>query len=206
MDKNVLKDLSYGMYVVSTYDDDKLTGCVANSLIQVTYDTVAVSINHDNYTNICIKNCGRLAISVLGVDINNDIIARFGFQSGREISKFEAVNYKLIDNLGVLEDAVSYIICNVVDKMETETHTIFLGKIIAGEKFKDEIPMTYSYYHKVIKGMSPKNAPTYVEEMNKKDCYKCRVCNYIYKGDICLESDDYRCPICKQAKSMFEKC
>ena len=25
----------------------------------------------------------------------------------------------------------------------------------------DDTPMTYSYYHNVIKGKSPKNAPTY---------------------------------------------
>ena len=45
--------------------------------------------------------------------------------------------------------------------METETHTVFLGEVTdAGNLIKDT-PMTYSYYHKVIKGTAPKNAPTY---------------------------------------------
>ena len=30
------------------------------------------------------------------------------------------------------------------------------------------------------------------------------VCNYVYEGDINLEADDYKCPICKQPKSVFK--
>ena len=53
--------------------------------------------------------------------------------------------------------------CKVIDKMETETHTVFLGKVIDTGVFAQSAPaMTYEYYHKVIKGSSPKTAPTYV--------------------------------------------
>lgn len=206
MDKNVLRELSYGVYVVSTMCQDKSTGCIANSLIQVTHDTIAVSINHINYTNECINNCGKFAISVLGVDVDDDVIPIFGFRTGREVSKFDGFKTKNIRGIDVLEDSVAYILCDVIDKMETETHTIFLGRIIDGEKLKNDIPMTYTYYHKVKKGMSPKNAPTYIDEAMQKDCYKCKVCNYIYTGDINEEPDSYVCPICKQQKSVFEKC
>lgn len=45
--------------------------------------------------------------------------------------------------------------------------------------------MTYAYYHKVIKGKSPKNAPTYQEEESKPKpasvCYRCTICGYIYE-------------------------
>ena len=55
MNINILKNLSYGVYVVSTPNGEKSTGCIANSLMQITHDTIAVSINHKNYTNECIK-------------------------------------------------------------------------------------------------------------------------------------------------------
>ena len=49
--------------------------------------------------------------------------------------------------------------------------------------------MTYAYYHKVVKGKSPKNAPTYLpeEEPEKKAASKfvCQVCGYIYEGTNC---------------------
>ena len=45
--------------------------------------------------------------------------------------------------------------------MESETHTVFLGAQVAAEQYGDRTPMTYDYYHKVIKGKSPKNAPRF---------------------------------------------
>ena len=53
MDKKVLRNLSYGVYAVTSRDKDKNVGCIANSIMQVTSNpsVIAVSINHDNYTN-----------------------------------------------------------------------------------------------------------------------------------------------------------
>ncbi len=206
MNIDILRNLSYGVYVVSTLCGDKPTGCIANSAMQVTHDTIAVSINHDNFTNKCIKECKKFALSILGVDVNDNIIPVFGFQSGRDVDKFKGVDVKEVDGLDVLSDSTGYIICDVINQMETETHTIFLGKIKDGDILKQAIPMTYAYYHKVKKGTSPKAAPTYIEEAKPADgriAYRCTICNYIYEGDITKEPDTYLCPICKQPKSKF---
>ena len=60
MDNTALFNLSYGVYVVTTWGEGKATGCTANSAMQITATpaTIAVSINHDNYTNKCIKDTG----------------------------------------------------------------------------------------------------------------------------------------------------
>ena len=42
------------------------------------------------------------------------------------------------------------------------THTIFIASIEQCEILNNDTPMTYSYYHNIIKGKSPKNAPTYI--------------------------------------------
>ena len=207
MNNEVLKDLSYGVYVVSTMNDSKPTGCIANSIMQVSYDTIAVSINHQNYTHQCMEKCGKFAISILGEHVNDDIIPVFGFETGKTVDKFEKIEYEITDDVAVLKDAIGYIVCEIIDKMETETHTIFLGRIIDGDILQGDTPMTYAYYHKVKKGSSPKTAPTYIEEkVNSKLCYRCTICNYIYEGDIAKEPDDYVCPICKKPKSVFVKC
>ncbi len=51
MNKSAFHQLSYGVYVVSTWDKGRATGCTANSAMQITSEpaTIAVSINHDNY-------------------------------------------------------------------------------------------------------------------------------------------------------------
>ncbi len=209
MNKNVLRNLSYGVYVVSTKCDNRPTGCIANSVMQVTHDTIALSINHDNYTNKCIKEHKKFAISILGVDVNDNIIPIFGFQSGRDVDKFKGIETSTIEGIEVLKDSTGYIICELQNQMETETHTIFLGKIIDCEVCKEEIPMTYRYYHQVKKGTSPKAAPTFIENTPAKTensiRYKCTICGYIYEGDISKEPDDYLCPVCKKPKSVFAK-
>ena len=210
MDTKALWNLSYGVYVVSTIDVDhnnRPTGCIANSAMQVTYDTIAVSINHENYTNQCIKKSKKFAISILGEKIQDNIIPVFGFQSGRDVDKFNGVNVKNVNGLEVISDSTGYIVCDVDDILETETHTVFLGKITDCGLLKNEPVMTYEYYHKIKNGKSPKTAPTYIEETVSEEgqVYRCTICGYIYKGDLTKEPDDYLCPVCKQPKSVFVK-
>lgn len=166
MNKNVFRQLSYGVYVISTWDNGRATGCTANSAMQITSEpaTIAVSINHNNYTNQCIQESGRFAISILGENTNPGVIGTFGFKSGRDCNKFEEVEQAVRGFMPVVADACAYAVCEVVDKMETETHTVFLGKVVDADVLKADTPMTYAYYHNVIKGKSPKNAPTYIAE------------------------------------------
>lgn len=166
MNNIAFQKLSYGVYVVSTWDNGRATGCTANSAMQITSEptTIAVSINHNNYTNECIRNTGKFAISVLGENSEPGIIGGFGFRSGRDCNKFDGVEQLVKGYLPVVADACAYVVCDVVDKMETETHTVFLGKVVDADVLKEDVPMTYAYYHNVIKGKSPKNAPTYIAE------------------------------------------
>ena len=210
MNNNVFRNLSYGVYVVSSYDKSlsRHVGCVANSIMQVTSSpaTIVVSVNHENYTNQCIKEFGMFAVSILTEKTDPKIIGTFGFKSSRDVNKFEEVESITKEGLNVIADSCGYMICKVIDKMETETHTLFLATVIDGDLLNNDEPMTYSYYHKVIKGKSPKAAPTYIEE-DKKEVYKCSICGYEYNGDIPFEElpDDYVCPICGVPKSLFKK-
>lgn len=204
MNSEILKNISYGVYVITTTDGTKSTGCIANSVMQITQDTLAISMNHKNYTNECIKKQRKFAVSILSTNVEDNIIPTFGFQTGREVDKFLNTEKVSIDGLDVIKDSIGYLICELVDTLETETHSVFLAKIKDGEIFKNETPMTYAYYHQVKKGTSPKNAPTYIESKEETG-YKCKICGFVYKGDITKEKDDYICPVCKQPKSVFEK-
>lgn len=212
INKNAFRNLSYGVYVVSTLDGERPTGCVANSAMQITSEpaTIAVSINHDNYTNACIEKTGKFAISILTEQSDPGLIGTFGFQSGKDVNKFEGVEALEKEGLSVVSDACSYLVCKVINKMETATHTVFLGEVIAADILKEEEPMTYAYYHKVVKGKSPKNAPTYIAEeepVQKEEKWVCSICGYEYRGEIPFEevSEQFACPVCKQPKSVFIK-
>lgn len=215
INKNTFRSLSYGVYIISTLDGARPTGCVANSAMQITSEpaTIAVSINHDNYTNACIEKTGKFALSILSEESNPGLIGTFGFQSGKDVNKFEGVDAIEAEGLSVIADACGYVVCKVIDKMETATHTVFLGEVIAADVLKEEEAMTYAYYHKVVKGKSPKNAPTYIadepevakEEPKKEGKWVCSVCGYEYAGMIPFEEvpEEFVCPLCKQPKSKF---
>lgn len=213
MNKNVTRSLQYGVYIVSTMDGDRPTGCTANSVMQVTSDpaTVAASINHDNYTNKCIKESGKFSVSILSEKNDQSLIGNFGFQSGKDVDKYEGINMEMKDGVPVATDACGWFTCKVIDSFETSTHTIFLGELTDGDILTDETPMTYAYYHNVIKGKSPKNAPTYIPEEEEAspagEKWVCSVCGYVYDGDVPFEElpEDWKCPVCKQPKSVFEK-
>lgn len=166
MDTSALHKLSYGVYVVTTWDNGRPTGCTANSAMQITSKpaTVAVSIHHDNYTHDCIEKSGFFAVNILGKSVQPLVIGTFGFRSGRDFDKFGDTQPLIKGNLPVLPQAMSYVTCKVIDKMETETHTVFLGEVTDAGNLQQDEPMTYAYYHNEIKGKSPKNAPTYSEE------------------------------------------
>jgi flavin reductase (DIM6/NTAB) family NADH-FMN oxidoreductase RutF/rubredoxin len=213
MNKSAFYKLSYGVYVVSCLDGERATGCTANSAMQITSDpaTIAISMNHDNYTNKCIAESGKFALSIIGEHTDPSVIGTFGFQSGRDHDKFAAVAHRFQSGMPVIEDACAYFVCEVIDTLETTTHTIFLGKVMDADVLQKDDPMTYAYYHQVIKGKSPKNAPTYIAEEEtaapKAAQYVCGICGYVYDGAEDFESlpEDYRCPICKQPKSVFVK-
>lgn len=214
MDINVFRSMSYGVYIVSAMDGERPTGCVANSIMQITISpaTVAVSMNHDNYTNGCIEKSGKFAFSILAEDSDAGLIGNFGFQSGKDVDKFEHVDYEMIQGVPVIKHTCGYVVCKVINKMETATHTVFLGEVIDGAVYdKAAEAMTYAYYHKVVRGKSPKNAPTYLpdekeaetEAVGKKIKYVCEVCGYVYEGDSL--PGDYKCPICGVGPDKFKR-
>lgn len=218
MDTKVLNDISYGMYIITTKENNKNVGCFINTLIQITSTSpiIAISLNKENYTNKILKENKKCAISILTEETKQKTISTFGYFSSKDIDKFKDIKWEEINNLPVvLENICGYIIGEVINIIDVNTHDIFLIKVCKTKKIAEKRPMTYRYYHEVLKGKAPKKAPTYNEErkennMNPKNKYKCTVCGYIYddeKEEIKFEDlpNDWKCPICGVGKDKFIK-
>ena len=85
MNKKAFQNITYGVYIISTKDNERPTGCIANSVMQITSDpaTIAISINHDNYTNKCIERTGKFAVTVLSNNCDPAIIGTFGLRKSK---------------------------------------------------------------------------------------------------------------------------
>ena len=82
-----------------------------------------------------------------------------------------------------------------------------MGEVIDADVLKEGTPMTYAYYHKVLKGKTAPKAPTYQAEEKPAGKYVCKICGYVYDGAIPFEElpDTWTCPVCGAPKSQFEK-
>ena len=168
MDIKVLNNISYGMYVIATKYNDRNVGCFVNTVNQITSQNpiISVSVNKNNYTNEALREQKKFSVSILSEKTDSSIIGKFGFFSARDTDKFLGIDYYEINGVPVLnENTCGNIICEVINVIDAETHDIFLARVIDTIiSTNDFVPMTYKYYHEVIKGKAPKTAPTYIAE------------------------------------------
>ena len=96
MDKNLLRDITYGMYVVTTSN----AGCIINTMTQITSENpiISISINKNNFTNEKLKEERNFAVSIISEKTNPNLISVFGFSSSKDKDKFENFGYE--ENIG----------------------------------------------------------------------------------------------------------
>jgi flavin reductase (DIM6/NTAB) family NADH-FMN oxidoreductase RutF/rubredoxin len=218
------------MYVVTSCADGKANGQIANAVVQVTAEParVAVALNKENLTHEYVSRSGVFGVSVLDKETPPTFIGLFGFKSGRDVDKLAQVEYKE-GSSGcpvVTENALAVIEAKVVGRLDVETHTIFVGDVVAGEVLRAGEPLTYACYRDTKKGKAPKTAPTYhgpppAAAKERSDVrmqkYVCQVCGYVYDpaaGDpdngveagTAFEDlpDGWVCPLCGVGKDQFE--
>ncbi len=171
MDPNVLHNLSYGVYIVSTHKGDALNAQIANTVFQITSEpvTIAISINKQNLTHEFIQASSHFSVSVLNEEAPLQFIGKFGFKTGRKEDKFKDINFKKLGSgcPVVLDHSICYIEAKVVGCLDCSTHTVFLGQMTDSEMLKPGKPMTYEYYHLEKRGFTPASAPTFIKGEKK---------------------------------------
>ena len=92
------------------------------------------------------------------------IIGKFGFFSSRDTDKYEPFGMEVISMTPCVKGKFcGRLILEAEQFVECDTHIIVVARVVdtvAGSG----VPMTYAYYHDVIKGKAPKAAPTYRAE------------------------------------------
>lgn len=193
--KNITRKISQGVYVLTTNGG----GCIVDAVSQISSGDnplIAVAVMKKNYTNSLLQKNNKLALSVLGVENSGEIINTFGMKSMKDYDKFKDIDYTEIDGVPIINDSLGYMICEIVDKIENETHTLFITKLIEGDLFKDKEAMTYQYYQENKEDLLK------VTTEKGKTAWICTMCGYIYYGDEI--PDDFKCPICGVGKEYFK--
>ncbi|MBF0432141.1 MAG: flavin reductase [Fibrobacteria bacterium] len=229
MDKNVLHKISYGLYILTTTEDNKPFGCIINTVFQVTASPakIAISLSKDNFTYEKLSKTGVFGVTILAESVDPSVFAAFGYKSGREEDKFASFEISKGTQTGVPllpKYGLGTMECKVVSQQDAGSHTVFIADVLdATLSDKDADEITYKYYHQVMKGKAPKNAPTYQEESDTDVAtddvvHECLACGWEYsqnKGDGTETAppgtafddlpDDWTCPVCGSPKSAFQK-
>ena len=204
MNQKALFNISYGLYVVTSNFDGRDNGCITNTVSQLANEplTVSVAINKANYTCDMIRASKKFTASIISQDADFELFKHFGFQSGRDVDKFENYGYAArgVNGCMVITKGVnSFINVDVVQEVDLGSHILFIGHVTDAEKLTDSPSATYTYYFENIK---PKPQPVSNTE-NGKTVWRCSVCGYEYVGEELPE--DFVCPLCKHPASDFEK-
>ena len=143
-----LNKFSYGLYVVTSADGETKNGLVVNTAFQVSADPakIAVCVCKNSYTHDVILKSNVFAV---------------GFRTGRNFDKFAKVSCTpgVTGCPVVKEHTLSCVEARVEKVLDVGTHSLFIGNVVAGEIFKPQgTPLTYEYYHTVIKGKTPSGA------------------------------------------------
>lgn len=198
MDTRALFNVSYGLYVLTTNYDGIDNGCIINTMQQVTSEPCRLSIvvNKKNHTHDLIIDSCVFNVNVLTKETPFSVFQHFGFQSGKNVKKFDPLTQhnRSANNVIYLQNYInSYFSCRTVKTIDLGTHTMFIADIIDAQKVSDVESVTYDYYQKNIKP----------QKTVSKGCWVCNVCGYVYEGDPLPE--DFICPICKHGRDSFER-
>lgn len=194
--KNITWKISQGVYVLTT----KNGGCIVDAVSQISSGDnplISVSVMNSNFTKELINKNQIFAISILGKDVDGDIIETFGFNSMRDIDKFANIKTQEVEGLKIINDSLGYMICEVVDAIKNDTHTLFIGRLIEADKFSDAEILTYQYYQE--------HKEEYIKVKTNSDriAWICTICGYVYYGDKLPKG--FKCPKCGVDQTLFQK-
>ncbi|MBQ8032796.1 MAG: flavin reductase [Elusimicrobiaceae bacterium] len=158
-----LNAFSYGLYIVTSADGKTRNGLIVNTAFQVSADPakIAVCVCKNSFSHDVILKSKAFAVMPLEQETPMVFIGNFGFHTGRNYDKFAKVSCE-VGKTGcpvVREHTLSYVEAQVEQTVDVGTHTLFIGQVVDGQIFKPQgSPLTYAYYHTVIKGKTPAGA------------------------------------------------
>ena len=199
VEPNAMFKLSYGLFVL-TAKGTRDNGCIINTVTQIT-DTpkrISIAVNKANHTHDLIMNSGVFNVSVLTTDATFALFQRFGFQSGREVDKFDGFADVARSENGlyyVTQASNAYISGKVIQTLDYGTHTVFIADVTEAKVLSNAPSLTYAYYFEHVK---PKPAA-----LSEQKGWVCKICGYVYEGDELPA--DFICPLCKHGAEDFER-
>ncbi len=222
MNVNALFKLTNGLYVLGAKDGTRHVGSLIDAVTQVAHKplVIVLSCTNASYTKQCLDETGEASLSVLCKDVAPFVIANFGFQSSRDVDKWDNVNMIDVDGLPYLKESLAKFRVKVLSKKAFESNTLYMAEVVDAFDECEGEPLTYRDYRYFLKNDVVKafneykntgRVPLMSEENKKTDVadekhWVCTVCGYVYDEELPFDElpDDWVCPLCGVGKEFFE--
>ena len=205
LNSKAYESLNYSLSLLGTTANGKYSGCIINSLHQVTSSfppKFTVTVNKSNETCKALEVSGSFAVTLLTADCPTELVNLFGYKSGRVVDKFEGRDVQT-DGAGnpyLKENMVSRISCKVVDKLEIGSYILFVGQATEAEVLGTGNVLTLKAY--TARGKATPPTATVFRTMEGNG-FRCSVCGYVYESETLPK--DFVCPLCRATADKFVK-
>jgi len=192
----ITRKITQGVYVLTTSGG----GCVVDAVARVSagkQPLISVAVAKTNHSHYLLANNDKFALSVLGETADPELIQIFGFNCSKDCDKFARCETTEVKGIPIIKNSLGYLLCEKVDAIDTDTHTLYIGRMIEGDVFSDTTPMSYAFYQ------THKTKLTKTQSEQGKTAWVCTACGYVYYGDEV--PDDYKCPLCGLGKAYFKR-
>ena len=193
----ITRKITQGMYVLTV----KGGGCVVDAVARVgsrdDAPLISVAVAKANHSHQLLAENEKFALSVIGEQTDPEVIQVFGFNCSKDCGKLAKIETIEVEDVPVAKATLGYMILEKIDAIDMGTHTLYIGKLIEGDIFSDDEPMSYVYYQE------HKDDLTRITTKKDQTAWVCTACGYIYYGETV--PDDYKCPLCGLGKEYFKK-
>ena len=98
MNEATMFNLTYGLFVLTSEAEGQHSGCIINTAQQVTAtpNRISIAVNKANFTHDLILKSGKFNVSILSEAASFETFKHFGFQSSRDVDKFQGFEFKAL--------------------------------------------------------------------------------------------------------------
>jgi ribonuclease HI len=145
VEKDILKTLgkmTYGIYILTTFHEEKVNGMVASWVSQISHapHLVMVAVHPNRYSHSLIQKNGYYALHVLAQN-QIDLLERF--KAPDSTAKFDSISWdKGKMGCPILSSCLAYMECQVTAIYAPGNHTLFVGEVKDAQTLSDGIPLS----------------------------------------------------------------
>lgn len=127
-----------GLYIMTAHFDDRDDAVLVSWVNQCSFEppTVSVALSISRPARLLVEASGAFVLNVLGKE-GNGLLKRFSKAPDPGAPLFEGMDTRQgLRGITILNEAVSYLECEVIQQLPVGDHVVYVGKIVGGDMLK----------------------------------------------------------------------